>query len=99
MTCPSPFRNGENGLSDLLRVAHRLDDALDPAAVVLVDLVRLPALGGAAERVADGGAGEAADGTVGQLVSVHVDLSSVEMVARPAGREAGPSDWPVVPSR
>ena len=68
--------------------------ALDPATAELTDLVRLPPLGGAAERVADGGAGEGTDGAVGQLVSVHSHVSLARDDVARAGREAGPSDWP-----
>ena len=93
VTCPSPLWNGENGFS--IPFERRIDSTipLDPAVEVGVDLPRLPALGRAAERVADGRAGEAPGGPVGELVSVHV-ISSVVLVgwrpgrpARPAGRE------------
>jgi hypothetical protein len=51
-------------------VADRTDDALDVAAAVLADLVRLPPLGRTAERIPDGRARERRDGAVDQ-VSVH----------------------------
>ena len=81
------------GRERLLHVpSWRIDSTIpvtQPPKCVL-DLVRLPALGGAAERVADGGAGEAADGPVGQQVSAHVlILDSRSQPSRPARRPAG----------
>ena len=71
----------------------RLDDALDPAAEVVVDLVRLPALRRPAERVADRRGGQAADGTIGEQVPVHVVSSSsagsaIGRPVIPAGRSS-----------
>src|SRR5207247_2023153 len=72
---------GRERLLELARAANRLDDPLDPAAEVLVDLGRLPALGRAAERVADRRPCEAADGALGQQVT-HLATD-----ARPATRQ------------
>ena len=76
-------------LDDAELVTHRLDDPLDPAAEVVVDLARLPSLGRAAERVADGRAGEAADGAaieqVSRSLSVSPSVVAASSLARPAG--------------
>ena len=82
-------------LLDLERPANRLDDPGHPAVEVRVDLVRLPALRRTAERVTDRGSGEAADGPVGQQVSVHVLILVSQSLcpSRPSGsgRPAGNS--------
>ena len=48
------------------RAPDRLDDALDPATVVPVDLVRFKTFGGAAESIADRATGQAVDCPAGE---------------------------------
>ena len=79
-------------LLHLLRPPDRLDDPGHPAAEMGLDLVRLPPLGRAAERVADGCARQAADGPIGQQISTHVlILDSRSSWPQPAGRNGRPA--------
>ncbi len=82
-------------LLDPPRPPDRFDDAVDPAAEVVRDLVRLPALRRSTESVTDRGAGQATDSSVGEQVSVHVRILAC---GRPARRPAGetPTDRRIV---
>ena len=76
---------GRERLFDLQGSANRLDDPGHPTVEVRVDLVRLPALGRATECVTDRCPGKAADGPVGQQVSVHdLSLDSQSLLSQPA---------------
>ena len=63
---------GGKRLLNLLRASDRLDDPLDEAAEVILDLVGLPPLGRAAEGVADGSPRQTGDGPVCQRVFAHI---------------------------
>src|SRR5439155_24812435 len=88
---PVALPEGRERLDQVALVPDRLDDALDPAAEVIVDLVRLPAFCRAAERIADRGTGEAADGAAFQEVCGHWRSPSDRGFA--PGRTTGRAPW------
>jgi hypothetical protein len=68
---PVALPEGRERFEHVPLVPDRLDDTLDPPAAVLVDLVRFPAFGGAAEGVTDRSPRKGRGGAVGQQVFRH----------------------------